>query len=231
MKLFNFPQITETFSNSKLFLLIILSLSLTFPLVGCSNNTNTISSYKDIQEALMNMESYTSNLTITYISNKGETEYSVLQTVKKDGRYILETTAPEDLAGSFIIYDGNLIWQYNPHNEEKISVADKEKMERQQISIFTFLENHLNSQDITVETSATDESIYTVLEAVIPSNNTYFSTEKLWLNNSSNMPEKLVIYDKDGAERVIVVFNDFTYNPNIEDNIFNIEDLGKAKAE
>lgn len=225
MKNFN-----KIFKSNTLFLILIFSF--TFSLIGCSNSENnksTIDGYKDIQEALMNMESYTSNINVSYISNQGETNYSILQTVKKDGRYILETTSPEDLAGSFIIYDGNLIWQYNPHNQEKISVADKEKMERQQLSLFAFLENHLNSKDIAVETSTIDESIYTVLEAVIPSDNTYFSTEKLWLNNKTNMPEKLVIYDKEGGERVIVIFNDFKYNPQVEDNIFNIEAISKSE--
>ncbi|MFI3229961.1 MAG: outer-membrane lipoprotein carrier protein LolA [bacterium] len=212
---------------NKIFIIFCLIATLT----GCSNSTSpdSIESYKDIQEALMNMQSYISNVEITYISNKGQNNYSVLQSIRKDGKYIFETTAPQDLVGSIIIYDGSLIWQYNPHNQEKekISVADKEKLERQQINIFTFLENHLTSKDITVETSSIDENVYTILEAVIPSDNTYFSTEKLWLNNKTNMPEKLIIYDKEEQERVIVEFKDFIYNPQLDDNLFSIENLNQ----
>lgn len=212
--------------------MMIIILSCVF-LSGCGNKKEeSVNGYKDIQEAIMNMESYTAEIQVTYISNKGENVYDIMQVAKKDGKYILETTSPETLKGNVIMYDGRLIWHYNPSVDAKISVIDNEKLERREINLFSFLQNHLKSNNIAVETSTSQnekdgesENIYTILEAVIPSDNTYFSTEKLWLNNSSNLPEKLVIYDKEGKERVIVNFDNFVYNPTLEDSVFDIESI------
>lgn len=207
-----------------LFLLFLFTLS------GCTNAEKK-EDYPTIQEKLINMESYSCDADLTYISNKGENTYKIKQKAKNDGRYYIETIAPEDFKGHKIVFDGKIIWQYNPEVEQKISVADKDKIARKQISLFSFLENHLKSTEIALETSKTDEGIYTILEANIPKDNKYFSTEKLWINNETKLPEKLVIYDEDGKERVLVQYNNFEYNPKIEDSDFDVEILTNTNTD
>lgn len=205
-----------------------LFIIFTFLLVGCSNSISG-DDYATIQEKIMNMESYSSQGNVKYISNKGETSYDIKQSVKKDGKYIIETISPEAVAGNIILFDGSIVWQYNPKLDSKISVGDKDKLERKEISIFSFLENYVKSKDVALETSNIDDQIYTILEAKIPGNNKYFSTEKLWLNNETKVPEKLIIYDTDGNERVVLTFNKFEYNAELSDEIFNIENIAKTK--
>lgn len=206
------------------FLRMLVMFILTITLFGCGKD-NSVNGYKNIQEAIMNMESYTADIHVTYISNKGESVYDIMQMAKKDGKYILKTNFPESMTGNIIMYDGSLIWHYNPQVDSKISVIDNERMERREINIFTFLENHLKSNDIAVETSSIDEEVYTILEAMIPSTNQYFANEKLWLNNKTNLPEKLIIYDTEGKERIIVEYSNFVYNPELEDSVFDIENI------
>lgn len=189
-------------------------------LFGCSQNK--LSDYDKIQEKLVSMESYTCNAEIKYISNKTENVYKTKQYVKNDGRYRIETTKPEDLSGTVVLFDGKMIWQYNPKIESRISVNIPDKPERQQILIFTFMRNFVKSQGVSVESAVLDESLYTVLEAVIPGNNKFFSTEKLWVSNSTKLPEQLIIYDTDGNERVIASFSSFEYNTNIDDTLFKL---------
>ena len=70
--------------------------------------------------------------------------------------------------------------------------------------------------------------MYSVLEAKISGGNKYFDSEKLWINNETKSPEKLVIYDIEGKERVLVTYEDFVYNPKIEDSKFNIENIANT---
>lgn len=203
----------------------ILSL---FVFVGCSKIV-TNEDYPTIQEKLVNMETYSSSGNVTYISNKGQTSYDINQYVKKDGKYILKTNTPEDFAGNIILFDGNILWQYNPKLDSKISVGEKDKMERKEISLFSFLENHTKSKDIAMETSNIDDSVYTILEAKIPGENKFFDSEKLWINNKTKLPEKLVIYDTEGKERIVLEIKEFEYNPNLEDEMFKIENIEKYK--
>lgn len=203
---------------------IILMLTL----AGCSK-ANETNDYATIQDKLVNMETYSCEASLTFYSNKGENQYTITQQAKNDGKYLIETIAPEDLKGNIILFDGNMVWQYNPNLDSKISVGDKEKMERKQICLFTFLENYVKSKDVALETANIDDSIYSVLEAKIPGDNKYFDSEKLFINNETKTPEKLVIYDDNGKERILVTYNNFVYNPKIEDSKFNIENIANQK--
>ena len=203
------------------FIMFVLALA------GCSKASDT-NEYATIQDKLVNMESYSCEAEVTFYSNKGENKYTINQQAKNDGRYFLETTSPDNVKGNIILFDGNMLWQYNPNLDSKISVGDKDKMERKEICLFTFLENYLKSKDVALETANIDESVYTILEAKIPGGNKYFDSEKLFINNETTLPERLVIYDTEGKERVLVTYNNFVYNPEIEDSKFNVENIANG---
>jgi outer membrane lipoprotein-sorting protein len=46
---------------------------------------------------------------------------------------------------------------------------------------------------------------------------------KLWVDNVSLDPMKLVVYDANGAERIVVTFSDFEYNVNLGDELFRVQ--------
>lgn len=199
----------------------ILAMALTFVLSGCAQKTDT-DSYKKAQEMLMNMESYITEATVCYISNKSENTYETKQWVQSNGRYKIEALAPEEIAGNTIINDSKLIMQYKPDIENKISFSISDKAQRSEILLFSFLKNYLNSQDVAVETvSSDDDTLYTVLESQISGDNKFFNTEKLFISTKTNLPEKLIIYDTDSIERIRVIFNTFEYNPQIDTEIFS----------
>lgn len=202
-------------------------IMLVFLITGCSK-TNSTDDYVNIQEKFINMEAYSCNANVVFYSNKGENKYIISQQAKNDGKYYIETTYPEEVKGNVILFDGNILWQYNPSLDSKISVEDKEKIERKEICLFSFLENHLKSKDIALETANIDDNVYTILEAKIPGGNKYFDSEKLFINNETKMPEKLVIYDTEGKERVLVSYDNFVYNPKIEDSKFDIENIANS---
>ena len=60
------------------------------------------------------------------------------------------------------------------------------------------------------------------MEAVIPEGGKYLATEKLWVSNKTLEPNKLIVYDIEGKERIIVKYEQFKYNIKLEDRIFRI---------
>lgn len=60
------------------------------------------------------------------------------------------------------------------------------------------------------------------MEAVIPGDNKFTATEKLWIDNETLNPVKLVIYDSNGGEKYVIEYNDFQYDPQFEDPIFSV---------
>ena len=65
-----------------------------------------------------------------------------------------------------------------------------------------------------------DESKCTVIEAVIPGGNKYTATEKLWMDNETIIPVKLVLYDSEGKERYTLEFESFEYDVQFENGTF-----------
>ncbi len=197
-----------------LFLILIL-------LTGCS--LQQTEEYPTIQDKLSNMESYKTNAHITYISNKGTTEYDTVIYAARDGKYKIEVSSPEDYKGNIIMYDGKLVWQYNPHlSENKISANPPYIESRREIILFSFLKNYANSMETTVAAANVEKSDTTVLEGTLPSTSKLLKSEKLFVDNETMNPLKLVIYDSEGNEKIVASFSNFEYNLKLEDNVFTL---------
>lgn len=206
--------------------LIALCLFVVFALSGCKNiftktpEELSISAYEKIQNALVEMKSYQARATVKYISNKGANEYETFQQCRATGEYRITVTGPEKVSGNVTVSDGKIISQFNPKISGKISVGTKESYERSEIFVTSFFKNYLNSQEVSVTASVMDESKCTVLEAVVPGDHPYLSSEKLWIDNESLKPVKLIVYDKGGSERIVVNYFDFEYNIDLDDAVF-----------
>lgn len=189
-------------------------------LTGCTKGQN---SYPTIQDKLMAMESYQADCKITYISNKGETVYETTHKASRDGRYRIETSKPDEYKDNVVMYDGKMVWHYNPNlKDNKISINPQDKASRREILLFSFIENYVKSKDVGVETANLDESRCTVLEAKLAGGNKLLSTEKLWVDNESQNPLQLVIYDENNKERIVAEFSNFVYNCNLDEKDFQI---------
>lgn len=200
----------------RLFLFLMLLL-----MTGCASGRK---SYPTIQDKLMAMSAYSADCTLTYISNKGETVYEASQLASNDGRYRITTSSPENYRDNVVLYDGSMVWHYNPLvKENKISVNPPDRASRREIILFSFIENYVKSKDVGIESAGLDESLCTVLEAKLAGDNPLLSTEKLWVDNKTQNPVKLVIYDSENNERIVEEFENFVYNCSIEDKDFTLD--------
>ncbi len=186
-------------------------------LCGCSPKAK---GYASVQDKLMNMQSYRADTQITYISSNETTTYKAIQSAVNDGKYKLVTYYPENFKNCSVLFDGKMIWQYNPNVEKKININSQDKPERSQLILFSFMENYVKSQNTTVATASNDGSEYTVLEAEIQNGNKFLTKEKLWVDNEQMQPSKLIIYDENDKERIILTFNSFEYNCQFDENEF-----------
>ena len=195
---------------------------------GCSmlkskdSGTADANAYEKIQKQLMGMKSYQSEATVKYISNKNTNEYETLQQCKITGEYRIEVTGPESAKGNITLSDGETICQFNPNVSGKIAVGSKDSPERSEIFLTSFVKNYLNSKEVSLEVSNFGEGRVTILEASVPGAHPYLSSEKLWVDNESYKPVQLIIYDPDGAERLVVTYKNFEYNPKLDDDLFKI---------
>lgn len=196
---------------------------LLFSICGCRRKTPSAeNSMAQIQKKLGEMEGYSCSATMERISNKGQNTYEMKQAYRKTGEYRIELLSPDTVAGNYTIFDGKDVYQYNPRLTEEILQKVPVSQQRNQLFLGEFMKNYMQSEGVTVETASIGESRCTVLEAVIPGNVENLATEKLWVDNETLTPLCFTIYDKEGKERYIIQYTEFTYNPKFPDNLFAV---------
>lgn len=191
-------------------------------LTGCAGDEE-ISDYDRIHRRLADMTGYKARCEVTYYSDMTESTYSTLQTADSSGRYRIEALEPEKSDGISILFDGDMIWLYNPSIRSRIQVASGENDKRREIVLFTFLKNEaLSGEETTVAVSSSEGEKYLTLEAAIPGDDPLYSSEKLFVDIKSGDPERLEIYDEKGKAHVVEEFDRFEYNPEFMGNEFKI---------
>jgi len=204
--------------------LAALLLTVAFIASGCQTSgiigTETQNTYEKIQNIMVNMQTYMSHAVVEYKSNKGSNVYETIQKAKATGEYRVEVVGPDKVAGNITIFDGSTIYQFNTRISGKIAVATKESQERSEIFFTSFIRNYLQSNETSVSAARIADDPATVLEAQIPGNHPYLATQKVWFDNKTHRPIKMIIYDPQGSERIIVTYSGFEYNVALEDSDF-----------
>ena len=175
-----------------------------------------------INTQLTEMVTFESEATVRYISNKGENEYTTLQQVKDSGEYRIEVIAPEGMAGNVTVSDGETITQLNKRLNAKVSLGMDDSKERTAILLTNFITNYFSS-DNAIQSEPTSEDNVTILEANIHGSHPYISRQELIVDNDTLKPIKLLVYDPNGKERIVVTYNTFEYNIELEDSLFQLE--------
>lgn len=199
--------------------LIILSLSLS----GCKLMGGNENSQARAEEKLLNMDGYAALVQVSHVGDDKSNTYQAKQIYDMNGNYRFEVVEPEHIAGLTTFFNGEKVIQYNPNVDEPKAVELPVNDFRNQIFLGSFIENYLQSENVSIEVQKTKESLVTVLEAIIPGGSIHMSSQKLWIDQETKEPVRMVIYNEDQAETVIVEFNEFTYNPEIKESIFTIE--------
>ena len=179
--------------------------------------------YERIHRQLMGMESFVARATVTYISNNNSHTYETLQHARTSGEYRIEVTGPENVAGNTTVFDGTTITQFNPRVGGRIAQTTVEAPERLEILLTSFVRNFILSQEVSVSAATVEDSAATVLEAQIPGEHPYLAVGRLWVSNDTLLPVQMKIFDPAGVERVVVIFNSFEYNVDIDDSMFKIQ--------
>ena len=181
-----------------------------------------ITSFEQIQQKLMSLHSFRAIATVEFHSNKGVNTYETVQHGRISGEYRIEVTGPGHVSGSTTAFDGQQIIQFNSRVNGRVSVLTQESPERNEIFLTSFIQNYLRSDEVSVSVADMEAGVRTVFEAAVPGNHPYLSTQKLWVDNSTHLPVKLIIFDPDGGERIVVTYHVFEYNIELEDALFTL---------
>ena len=173
--------------------------------------------YERIHRQLMTMESFAAEATVQFNANNNSHVYHTIQRARITGEYRIEVIGPSAVAGNTTVFDGATITQFN--TQGRIS-STQDSPERLEILLTSFVRNFITSQEVSVMAASVDESLVTILEAEIPGGHPYLHRARLWVDNETLLPIQLVIYGADEQERIVVSYQNFEYNIEIDDALF-----------
>lgn len=192
-------------------------------LYGCMGGVGKDPKAGEIQDKIINMESYACQARVSRIDNEKINIYETQQVYQMDGQYKVEVISPDNLTGLITICDGQQIVQYNSKLDQSKLTPLSPNNFRNQMFLGTFVQNYLQSEDVSIEVQNIEESLTTVLEAVIPGGSEHMSIQRVWIDQKTSKPVQMSIYNKDNKETVKIEFLEFTYNPKIDPSIFTVD--------
>ncbi|APC42181.1 germination lipoprotein GerS-related protein [Clostridium estertheticum] len=198
--------------------LLFLSLLFILSSVIFTSCDKTPKDTNDITTFLKNMDSYTTNMNMDIKNDKQTINYKAKQSYLKGGGYKLELNK-------------NRVFIYK--SDDKIYIKDKnngrsyvQSKSFDEVLKLSFIGEYIGllytNEEIKYVTKNVNNIEYTVINLFIPGNNKNINNALLYVNNKSMLPEKMIIYDNSGKEKINITYTNFIANLKIEPKEFNV---------
>ncbi|MCB2341264.1 germination lipoprotein GerS-related protein [Clostridium estertheticum] len=198
--------------------LLFLSLLFILSSVIFTSCDKTPKDTNDITTFLKNMDSYTTNINMDIKNDKQTINYKAKQSYLKGGGYKLELNK-------------NRVFIYK--SDDKIYIKDKnngrsyvQSKSFDEVLKLSFIGEYIGllytNEEIKYVTKNVNNIEYTVINLFIPGNNKNINNALLYVNNKSMLPEKMIIYDNSGKEKINITYTNFIANLKIEPKEFNV---------
>ncbi|MBZ9689164.1 hypothetical protein G9F72_022970 [Clostridium estertheticum] len=195
-----------------LFLMFLLVLGCTL-LTSCNKkpkNANDIISY------LKNMESYSTEMNMDIKNDKQTINYKARQSYLRGGGYKLELNKDR----VFIYKSDDNIYISDKNNGIKY-VQSKDFDEVLKLCfIGEYIGLLYTNEEIKYSIEKINDIEYVVINLFIPGSNKNINNALLYVNYKSMIPQKLVIYDNQGKEKINITYSNFLPNVKIEPSEF-----------
>jgi outer membrane lipoprotein-sorting protein len=193
------------------FLLLLSSLLLT----ACNKK---IKDANDITTYLKSMESYTTEMNMVIKNDKQKINYKARQSYLRGGGYKLELNNDR----VFLYKSDNNIYISDKNNGTKY-VQSKDFDEVLKLSfIGEYIGLLYTNEEIKYVSKKINDVDYTVIDLFIPGNNKNINNALMYVNNKSMLPERVVIYDINGREKIEITYTKFLPSVKVEPSEFLI---------
>jgi len=158
------------------------------------------------------MESYTTEMNMELKNDKQTINYKARQSYLRGGGYKLEL-------------NNNRVFIYKADNN--IYISDKnngtkyvQSKDFDEVLKLCFIGEYIGllytNEKIKYSMETINDIEYTVINLFIPGSNKNINNAMLYVNSKSMIPEKLLIYDIKGKEKIKITYTDFHPNVKIE---------------
>lgn len=181
------------------------------------NNGNNMSnkSADEIKNYILNMESFSAEVSVTVTSNKTTNTYVFNQKLKGN-QYVQELIEPTNIAGLTILYDGTQMKIENTKIGISKLYENYQYITNNSLYITTFINDYKN--DINEE-NMYEENDTIILEVKVKNENIYNSNKRLYIDKKTGKPIKMEVQDITQNLKVYILYSKVEINTLQEDNV------------
>ena len=200
--------------KKKYYMYLLLFFVLIFLIIFIKNNYKKIrfgnnyfdKSVKDIEEYILNIDSYEATIEVFITSNKNSNKYVINQEYQKEKsrQTILE---PENIFGvEMIHHDGKIEIKNTKLNLNEI-YNEYSGISENVLWLDSFINLYKNSNNKKIY----EENENIVME-IKDESNKYYYLRKLYLNKKSGLPAKLIVQDNRNNEKIYILYKEIIIN-------------------
>ena len=186
-------------------MLFLLMIAFTF--YGCNQSDKVL--IHSERNFFKELKAYESEATITFLKDKQPNKIKMKQVASMKGTYEFTVIEPEHLKGVKVSSDGHQITEYYPNLNKTVSV--KESSVQNEVLLTSFISRYLTNENIKKQEIQSNGKSISTYEMPIEGDFKYLSKEKIWLDERSQLPLKMEIYDHTGNVTIEVIYEDFKF--------------------
>lgn len=206
---------------------LIVLLCVVLIIGGCSLDTDE-KVFKKVHQKLTGLQSYNCMAEIYVKGNKKPEQFNVKQWFSVPDKYRLEIIDQGNMKDKITVFDGERIWMYYPYIDQIFLLENVDTTSEENLFVGFFLRDLLESEEIDYYTVEKDGEEMVVIELPVPGGNKYRYTQKLYVNKKHIIPVLLEIYDINGEVTTRVRYSDFSYNHDLNPDLFNQGTISKC---
>ena len=176
-----------------------------------TGNTMSNKNIEEIEQYILNINSYEAKIEVTVESNKNTNKYVLLQQYVSPNQYKQTVLEPSNIEGTEIVYDGQNLKVSN----SKLNVSKLYENYAYAVSnvlcLESFIADYQESKNMNANKLYEENEEY-VMEAEIKEGNVYTKNEKLYISKSTGKPTRLLIEDVNEKTLVYILYNEIKIN-------------------
>ena len=197
--------------NKKIFFFICLLIIfiLIFFIKNLINflNVGNNNDSQEIVNSILNINSYEATIEMEVQSNKNTNKYIIKQSyidAKNNSQEILE---PENIKGVKIEYKDNKLTLSNSRLNLVKIFDDYKYLAENVADLYSFINDYKNNAD----SNYYKENSYIVMETKTYNRNIYLNNKKLYVNQKTNKPYKMIINSDNKKEAIYILYNEVSF--------------------
>ena len=198
-------------------ILIIIAIIFAFFMKNANKNLNignnlNNKTLQEVEEYILNISSYETEVEVSIESNKNKTKYLLIQKYVSPNIEKQTVKEPSNIQGLETIYDGNKLTIHNSKLNLTTIYENYPYLTDNYIWLHSFIEDYRNAKSSGEKTKLYEENNQIIMEVELSQGTPYVASKKLVIDRITGNIQKLIVQDKNQKNLVYILYNEIKIN-------------------